>query len=118
MATAWSAAKAGARRCRRAIAIGARYDDGEELGEFIRPSSATLLMPDPLSIVTALALVNTSRVIDDLNTLRSFGAAHKGAWSRGVSRGAIKKVLPGAFSVRRQGSPMKTLKRGGGSCKR
>ena len=43
-------------------------------------------MPDPLSIVTALALVNTSRVIDDLNTLRSFGAAHKGAWSRGVSR--------------------------------
>ena len=37
-------------------------------------------------IAEALALVNTSRVIEDLTTLRSFGATYAGKWGNGVSR--------------------------------
>ena len=39
-----------------------------------------------MNIATALALVNATRVLEDLDTLRSFGATGEGKWSRGVSR--------------------------------
>ena len=39
-----------------------------------------------MNLATAVALVNATRVLHDLNTLRSFGATFEGHWGRGVSR--------------------------------
>ena len=43
-------------------------------------------------ITSILALVNTSRVLHDLNELRSFGATHEGRYGRGVSRQALTEA--------------------------
>ena len=42
-----------------------------------------------MSLATVLALVNTSRVLDDLTVLRRFGATGGGIHGRGVSRPAL-----------------------------
>ena len=42
-----------------------------------------------MNLAAALALVNTTRVLTDLENLRAFGATHGGALGRGVSRRAL-----------------------------
>jgi beta-ureidopropionase / N-carbamoyl-L-amino-acid hydrolase len=51
-----------------------------------------------MSLSTILALVNTTRVLDDLDTLRSFGATSQGRWGRGVSR---RGLTPADLEARR-----------------
>lgn len=45
-----------------------------------------------MELATVLALVNTTRVLQDLDTLRSFGATGEGRWGRGVSRRGLTTV--------------------------
>ena len=51
-----------------------------------------------VSLVAITALVNTTRVLEDLRTLRSFGATGGGHWGLGVSR---RGLTPMDVSARR-----------------
>lgn len=45
-----------------------------------------------MNLPAAIALVNATRVLHDLNTLRSFGATGEGRWGCGVSRRGLTQV--------------------------